>query len=137
MESHYELSDDQFEIQFQSARLPPALFSHEAHVRLAWIHINKYGSEVAVENITGQLMSYVKTIGATDKYNMTLTVAAVKAVHHFMQKSASNNFPDFIAEFPRLKTNFRELMAHHYKMDIYHSPVAKREYVEPDLLSFN
>ena len=136
MESHYDLSDDQFEMQFQTAKLPTSLFNHEAHVRLAWIHIKKYGCEIAIENITSQIMAYVIAIGETEKYNMTLTVAAVKAVNHFMQKSSSNNFPDFIAEFPRLNTNFRELIALHYKMDIYHSAIAKREYVEPDLLPF-
>jgi hypothetical protein len=40
-------------------------------------------------------------------------------------------------EFPRLKTNFRELMACHYGFDIYTSEKAKMKYLEPDLLPFD
>jgi len=32
-------------------------FSHEAHLRLARIHITRYGIEKAVDNITRQLLS--------------------------------------------------------------------------------
>lgn len=136
MQSHFELTDNEFEIQFQSATLPPALFTHEAHVRLAWIHIKKYGCQKAIENITGQLMDYVEAIGETGIYNHTLTIAAVKAINHFINRSASNNFIDFIQEFPRLNTNFKDLMAAHYSVDIYHSETAKQQFLEPDLLPF-
>jgi len=37
-------------------------------LRLAWIHIRKYGVGTAVENICQQLKDYVKTVGAEDKY---------------------------------------------------------------------
>jgi hypothetical protein len=137
MQSHFELTDHEFEIQFQSASFPPALFTHEAHIRLAWVHIKKYGCEKAIENITGQLMDYVKTIGATGKYNHTLTIGAVKAVNHFINKSASSNFAGFIKEFPRLLSNFKDLMAYHYSGDIYNSETAKQQFVEPDLLPFS
>lgn len=136
MQSHLELSDDNFELDFYLCRFPAVLFSHEAHVRLAWIHIKKYGCDIAVENITKQLFHFVQAIGATDKYNQTLTCAAVKAVNHFINKSTSTNFPGFIIEFPRLKANFKELMAYHYTIDIYNSALAKQQYLEPDLAPF-
>jgi hypothetical protein len=42
-ELHFSLTDIEFENQFENGTLKPELFSHEAHVRLAWIHIKKYG----------------------------------------------------------------------------------------------
>ena len=48
MEPHYALSDPEFEKQFESAVLDPKFFSHEAHLRLAWIHVTKYGVERAI-----------------------------------------------------------------------------------------
>ena len=104
MESHYNLNDEQFLKQFESAALQPDLFNHEAHLRLAWLHIDRFGLERAIDNVTSQLKNYTKTLGAEDKYNETVTVAALKAVYHFMLKSESKNFRDFIHEFPRLKT---------------------------------
>ncbi len=137
MQNHYQLSDNDFEAQFANANLDPAIFSHEAHLRLAWIHLNRYGLRQAEENICAQLVNFVNTIGAADKFNKTLTIAAIKAVHHFMQKSTSDNFADFIEEFPRLKYNFKELLGYHYGFDIFQSERARKEYLEPDLLPFD
>ncbi len=46
MEEHFYLTDIQFERQFANCSLNPELFSHEAHLRLAWLHISKYGLKV-------------------------------------------------------------------------------------------
>lgn len=136
-ETHFNLNDDFFEQQFSTCQLNPELFSHEAHLRLAWIHIHKYGVEQAIKNICEQLPAFVQSVGATGKYNITLTIAAIKAVNHFYNKSLSDNFYDFITAFPRLKYNFKELMGYHYKTDIFKSEQAKKQYVEPDLIPFS
>lgn len=137
MEKHFKLTDIAFENQFTSCKLHPSYFSHEAHLRLAWIYINKYGIKRAEKNILSQLQKFVVFVGAKEKYNTTLTLAAIKAVYHFMCKSESTNFKDFITEFPRLKYNFKALMACHYGFDIYTSNKAKTEFLEPDLLPFD
>ncbi|RKS53530.1 hypothetical protein BC962_1782 [Gillisia mitskevichiae] len=137
MNSHFVLSDAQYEKQFATAQLDPALFSHEAHLRLAYIHISNYGIEQAISNITFQLKKYVQNLGAEDKFNMTLSVAAIKAMDHFIKRSSSTNFLSLITEFPRLKYNFKDLMAAHYAIEIYNIPLAKQQFLEPDLLPFN
>lgn len=137
MADHFQLSDAAFEEQFAACTLDASLFSHEAHLRLAWIHIKNYGLSKAIDNVCNQLVQYTKHLGAENKYNKTLTVAAVKAVYHFMQRTTANNFADFIAGFPRLKFNFKELMAAHYQTDIFSSEQAKKEFLEPDLLPFD
>jgi hypothetical protein len=137
MINHIELSDDQFEEQLAACKLNPSLFTHEAHLRLAWIHIKKYGINRAIDNISYQLQNFVKSIGAADKYNATLTVAAIRAVYHFMLKSETNNFISFIDENPRLKNNFKELLGYHYTTDIFKSEQARITYLEPELLPFD
>ena len=136
-EKHFKLSDTEFEEQFRSCSLNPDIFSHEAHLRLAWIHINKYGIEQAEKNIPSQLQNYVASIGANNKFNTTLTVAAVKVVYHFALKSKPKSFEQFISEFPRLTSNFRELLDTHYGFDIFYSKNGRVEYLEPDLLPFD
>ena len=137
MASHFDLSDTEFLQKFMSCDLDPSYFTHEAHLRLAWLNIQKYSLEQAEINIQKQLLNYVAFVGAEDKYNTTLTIAATKAVYHFMQKSTADNFSDFITEFPRLKHNFKELMACHYGFDIYNSITAKSEFLKPDLMPFD
>jgi len=137
MESHFKFSDAEFENQFENCELIPAMFSHEAHLRIAWIYINKYGVEKAVIKLCSQLRNYVNHVGAISKYNETLTIAAVRAVYHFMIKSKSRNFQNFITENLRLKHNFKELLLQHYRIDIFTSEKAKTEYLLPDLLPFD
>jgi hypothetical protein len=137
MESHFKLSDLEFENQFENCELAPTLFNHEAHLRIAWIYINRYGVEKAVIRLCSQLRNYVSHVGAFTKYNETLTIAAVRTVYHFMLKSKSHNFRDFISENLRLSHNFKELLLQHYKTDIFTSETAKREYLLPELLPFD
>ncbi len=137
MEKHYRLSDVEFEKQFIACQLDPSIFSHEAHLRLAWINIHLYGLEQAEKNIQKQLQNFVEFVGAKDKYNATLTVAAIRAVGHFKEKSTADNFKYFIKEFPQLKNNFKALIASHYSFDIFNSNKAKTEFLEPDLAPFD
>lgn len=136
MEEHYKLSDQEFQEQFMSCTLPPAVFSHEAHLRLAWLYVRKYGPDKAENIIQDQLKAYVMSLGALDKYHTTLTVAAVRIVNHFISRSKSEDFKGFISEFPQLKSGFKELIASHYGFDIYTSEKARLSYLKPDLLPF-
>ncbi|MEM9077628.1 MAG: hypothetical protein AAGC43_11330 [Bacteroidota bacterium] len=131
------MTDSEFEKQFEVGELPPELFTHEAHIRLAWINIGKYGVENAITNIVSQIQAYTAKLGVPEKFNTTLTVAAVRAVYHFMLKNNAENFISFIKNNPKLKNNFKELMASHYGFDIYNSPLAKQRYLKPDLLPFD
>lgn len=136
MNSNLELADEQFAQEFKQCTLAPSLFNHEAHLRLAWIHLQQSNVEQAIQSVCSQITAFVNHVGGHDKYNLTLTVAAVRVVHHFMSKSHSKVFPDFIDEFPQLKSGFKALIQSHYSMDIFNSPEAKATYLAPDLASF-
>ncbi|NND94362.1 MAG: hypothetical protein HKN45_05810 [Flavobacteriales bacterium] len=137
MTNHLEYKDSDFEKLFETAQLDPSLFSHEAHLRLAWIHVTKYGVETACSNLRKQLQAYVTRLGESDKYNDTVTLACTQAVDHFVNRSKSRNFSDFIEEFPILKTNMKELLEQHYSIDIFKSETARKNYVSPDLQDFD
>ncbi|MCL9806847.1 hypothetical protein NAT51_15030 [Flavobacterium amniphilum] len=136
MEKHFELSDNEFEQQFENCTLNPELFTHEAHLRLAWIHIKNHGIEKAIVIIREQIQNYAASLSAKDKYHETITVASIKAVSFFIKKSASENFYDFITENQQLKTHFKQLLATHYSTDIFNSETAKKEFLPPELDPF-
>ncbi len=137
MENHLQLSDQEFKHQFANCSLPANIFNHEAHLRLAYIHLRDHGEATAIQNVCEQIQTFDRTHGDGTVYHKTLTVAAVKAVYHFLQKAKSDSFVDFIQEFPRLKTNFKELMEAHYSFNLFASAEAKVSYVESDLLPFD
>ncbi|MEM1002711.1 MAG: hypothetical protein AAGH46_08685, partial [Bacteroidota bacterium] len=80
MEKHLELTDKEFEKQFRNCDLKPSYFTHEAHLRLAWISINELGAEKAEKTIQDLILKFVDHHGARDKYNLTLTVAATRMI---------------------------------------------------------
>ena len=136
MTDHFQLSDAEFEEQFAAGTLDPNLFTHEAHLRLAWIHLRKYGLEQAIRNVTDQLQQFVQMVGAEGKFHMTLSVAAVKAVYHFMGRATSPDFCGLLEEFPALRDQFRELIDAHYGPERLNSPAARSTFLEPDRLPF-
>ena len=137
MDTPLELTDVEFEAKFDDCTLNPLLFNHEAHIRLAWIHIKKYGPNIAIDNICTQIKRFDAKHGDGTKFHTTLTIASVKTVYHFFLKSKSDTFQDFILEFPRLKTGFKGLITSHYGINVFASEEAKKVFIEPDLLPFD
>lgn len=137
MEEHRHLTDAQFEERFANLQFVPSHFTHEAHLRLAWIHVTRYGVEKAVENVCTQIKAMTMHLGIGEKYHATVTEAAVRAVYHFTLKSESDNFPDFINRFPQLKTEFKALLDSHYSIDIFQSAEARQHFQQPDMEPFD
>ncbi len=136
IQSHRDLSDEAFLKQFEDTSLPPSLFNHEAHLRLAWLHIRRSGKEQAKLDIKRQLQNYVRSVGAEDKYHETLTIASVEAVHHFICHAPTEQFEDFIELNAPLKNQFKALINSHYSFDIFDSIPAKKAYIAPDVVAF-
>lgn len=130
------MNDLEFVNSFESGDFPPSLFDHEAHLRLAWVNLKQYGEVKAIENVCQSIKNFDALHGDGSKFHTTLTVASIKTVNHFIQKSKSHHFADFIQEFPRLKTSFKELLGQHYGFELLFDPKAKEVYVAPDLLPF-
>jgi hypothetical protein len=64
MEKHYDLSYTELLSQFDSCRLDPEIFSHEANLRLAYINLSESESPEAQQNIQKQIKAYVVCHGA-------------------------------------------------------------------------
>ncbi|MEM7163550.1 MAG: hypothetical protein AAF487_14050 [Bacteroidota bacterium] len=131
-----QMNDAEFFAKFESCQLDPSLFDHRAHIRLVWICIDKFGFEETLQKVQELIKSYVEHLGAFDKYNATLTVAAINVVFAFMQDSASPEFDEFLKENSDLLFNFKALISQHYSFDIFSSKMAASQYIEPDLLPF-
>ncbi len=136
MEQHYQLTDSEFANRFADGTLEPKWFTHLGHLRLAWILLRRHGLPRAEALICRQIQDFDQMHGDGTKFNYTVTVAAMRAVHHFMQRSLAVDFPTFIAEFPALRSNLKGLLATHYSVDIFSDSRAKHRWLEPDLSPF-
>ena len=135
-EKHHLLTNDEFEEQFESCTLPECYFTHEAHLRLAYIHIKKHGVKQAIKNISRQIIAFDTKYGDGTKFNTRLTIASAKVVEFFMHKTSAKDFKGMLLEFPRLRSNFCEVLKEHYKLDFFKQE-KEDEYLESSVLLYN
>ena len=133
MESHALSHDDRnFRSAFESCTVAPSQFNHEAHVRLAYIYLVESGVESAVQRMREALLNFIEHNGIPrSKFHETITRAWVLAVRHFMDKSSSTSFEDFITKNQVLLDS--KIMLTHYSASVLFSSDARESFVEPDL----
>jgi len=134
-EKHQLLTNDEFEKKFSNCMLPGAIFTHEAHLRISYLHITKYGLKKAIDNLSKQIADCDDKYGDGTKFNKKLTIASTKVIHHFIEQSKTTDFNSFIKEFPQLKSNFLGLLKT-IQTAMLNDENAKEEYVEASLLAF-
>lgn len=136
MEKHWRFSDEVYEEKFRDGKFPPLYFSHEAHLRLAYIHLEKYGLEQSIENMCTQIYNFAIKYGATMKFNATVTYASLQIMYEYMKEGSCDNFRDLTEEFPNLLKDFKGEIQNYYSWDVFRSPEAKTKIHEPDLKPF-
>jgi len=128
------MNDQDFLLQFRNCTLPPELFDHKAHLRLAWLQIKQYGIEQALENCCEHISGFASFQGDDQKFNKTITTAAVYAVHYFMNEEIT--YEEFISNNPRLLSDLKALINSHYSYDVFDVAKARDVFIEPDVQPF-
>src|SRR5262249_2428340 len=93
------MNDMEFVRAFESCKLPPDLFHHRDHIRLAWIYLHQYGADQAVTRIAASIRNYAAHLGKSDKYHETVTVAWMRL---FAQIPQNASFDEMTRTFPQL-----------------------------------
>lgn len=129
------MSDDdrRFRADFEACAIPPAVFDHRAHVRLAYTYLAEVDDEAALARMRAALLAFLRHNGVDpSKYHETMTRAWILAVRHFMEKSPACASADaFIASNPTLLDT--KIMLTHYSAEVLFSDEARSRFVEPDL----
>lgn len=136
-ELHRKLSDDDFEAAFRDKTLRPGWFTHEAHLRLAFIHITKYGLDEARNNMRSQIRAFAENLGIYDKYHDTVTIAAVYMVNEYMKDADNSSFDTFLNSGGNDLRSFKELLNKHYSYNVFRNQEARQHYIAPDLIPFS
>ncbi len=125
-------SDQDFRRDFEAARISPADFDHQAHVRLAYVVLAEHDDATAIALLRSALLAFLDHHAVpASKYHETLTTAWMLAVRHFMQATESaTSADDFIAQNPRLLDS--SIMLGHYSRDLLFSDRARAAFAEPD-----
>ncbi len=127
------LSDNQFIDAFEQKLLSPDEFNHQGHLRLAWLYLQQYSLEIAIEKLNSGIGEYASSLGAVQKFHCTLTTAITKIIHQRVQQCGGSSFELFIAKNQDLLTNMQTLILSYYSEPLLNSTAARVNFVAPDL----
>lgn len=128
------LSDDAFLAGFLAASLPPSDFNHIGHVRAAWLLLQRFPLERAVNDTCEGIERLARRLGVPDKYNRTLSEALVRLMAHGGGADPGLSWEDFLSANPDLMQDARSLLARHYGDERLHSMDARTRFLPPDRL---
>lgn len=123
------MHDREFVDAFEACTLPPALFPHRAHVRLAWLYLREQPLLDTLTRYSQGIQRYAAHLGATAKYHQTITWAYLFLIHERMQRADHPTFEDFAAANEDL---FGPLLERYYSRETLDSELARTTFVLPD-----
>lgn len=123
------MTDDEFLDAFLTCRLRAADFDHRAHVRMAWLMLERQPLEDAIESICGGIQRFALHLGATSKFHRTISEALARLI---ASKLGAATWSEFVDSHPELLTHVRELLAQYYSPELLGSDAARQGFVAPD-----
>lgn len=125
--------------QFEACTLPGAKWTHEAHLRVAIMHLWSLSSEEAIDVLRERIRAYNSATGVpnslTRGYHETITVAWVSILSARLTPADMRlRTLHVLARHPDLLSS--DLLGAHYSAAVLKSPIARATFVPPDLQPF-
>jgi len=144
------MTDDKFLSAFESCRLARKDWTHEAHVRMAWLYLTRAAGDGAVfarvrsgiqrlnaaftrrqQILCRALPAKPKEMPTATGYHETITAAFVLLIASRVRPD--EDFAGFRDRNPDLFDNTLSALLKHYSREVLFSAPAKAEFIEPDL----
>ena len=128
------MTDTEFLEAFESCTLPEAQWTHEAHVRMAWLYLQKMPLSEAMPVVRQGIKRYNASLKKLLAYHESITQAFLHLISHRMQCSGDRlSFVDFCNENPDLLDRTMTALLTYYRKETLFSQAARDGFVEPDL----
>ena len=128
------MTDTEFLEAFESCSLPEDQWSHEAHVRMAWLYLQKMPLSEAVPVVRDGIKRYNASLKKSLAYHETITQVFLHLISHRMERSGDRlSFADFCNENPDLLDRNMTALLIYYRKETLFSQAAREAFVEPDL----
>lgn len=130
------LDDDTLWREFHAATLPKELWTHAAHLRMAWLHLRRHALDEAHLLLRAGIIKLNASHGlvesATRGYHETMTCVWLALVAAALQQSpALSDSRDFLATHAdRLA---KDAPLRYYSRELLFSVAARARFVAPDL----
>lgn len=127
------MTDNEFFEQFENGTLDAKLFTHSAHIQMAWIYLKKYQLPEALRNFSNALKNFAKVNKAQGLYNETITFAFLIIINERMKRTQTDqNWEDFKKNNSELFDWKNNILKNYYNEATLKSIFAKKTFVFPD-----
>ena len=124
------MTDDEFLAAFETCKLVRKDWTHEAHVRMAWLYLTQLPFDEALEQVRAGIQKLNTVIGSTDGYHDTITVAFVRVIADRLR--SGETYPAFRDRNPDLFDRTLSVLLRHYTNERLYSADARQRFLEPD-----
>ncbi|MES2898474.1 MAG: hypothetical protein V4723_02040 [Pseudomonadota bacterium] len=126
------MTDDQFLTELGDCSLHPADFDHLGHMRLAWICLQRYPREQAIELACKIIHTYATHHGAPEKFHRTVSEALMRLLGDKGAANRAQSFAEFLAANDGFVDNARSRLSDHYSAALLDSAEARAAFLPPD-----
>jgi hypothetical protein len=125
------LTDAEFLRLFESATLPKKQWTHEAHLRMAYLYLRQTPNiDALLPCIRERIQAYNLAQSNKNGYHETITVAFLHIVQARMRSGNAQTFLVFKAENPGIFQS--TYLGRHYSEAILFAPEARLTFIPPD-----
>lgn len=131
------MNDAEFLAAFEDGTLPRPLWTHEAHVRMAFLYLRGLpDADLLLPMVRGRIQSYNAAHGNAKGYHETITVGFLALVADRLRSdnALTETWEAFKKRHSDLIDNGLGVLLHHYKRDTILSSEARATFVTPDIL---
>jgi hypothetical protein len=130
------MDDETFLMQFESGTFPFEQWRHDAHIKVAYLYLQQHPLATAMDKIRAGIKAYNaanKVPEGPDRgYHETTTMAWLRLVHVTLcEYGPRETAGAFYEQNPQLSQ--KKVLRLFYSRELFMSPRAKAEFVEPDL----
>lgn len=128
------MTDAEFLKAFESCALPESRWTHEAHVRMAWLYLREKPLAEAIPIVREGIKRYNASLKKNLAYHETITQAFLSLIDHRMSRGVGHtSFSDFREENPDLLDRNMPVLLMHYRKETLFSQAAREAFLNPDI----
>lgn len=128
------MTDDAFLDAFERCLLPRELWTHAAHVRMAWLYLRRAPIDRVVPDVRERIGRYNLSLGNPDGYHETITIASLRVIDDRIRRDPGvDTFAEFSMRNPDLLDRTISALLVYYRRETLFGPEARAGFVEPDL----
>ena len=115
--------------RLEAGRVEPGTFGHREHLQAAYELLQREPFLDAAARYARAIDAFARSVGATDKFNLTVTLAFLSLVAERMSAERHASFAEFLAANPALAGNALEK---YYTPLRLANPLSRRVFLMPD-----